>query len=120
MAILLISGPAKSGKSYLANALRNGASAQKRGVLMLDESTTGDPKHLLEKLISELTFEDCMRLAAVKGIGKEKLIEVIPWKPDPVVIAVGDREKLLDDFERAIPGFRAKMGPVFTCTTGRP
>jgi hypothetical protein len=110
--ITIIEGPAKSGKSALANSLRNrhiGRGLDEKagvfhGALLIDEDQDGEPRHLLEKLIHGM---------ALPGDGTPVNAKEIPWKADPQVVIVGKKqEKLLDEFEKLIPGFKAKVGPV--------
>ena len=103
--IFHIEGPAKSGKSTIANAIRNDLINHKRGALLLDEQTEGEPIHLLEKLIDSADpFE------AGTAASKTK------WKKDGVVIAVGKQIALIDELEKLAPGFKKQFGPVSKVT----
>lgn len=106
MSIILIKGPPKSGKSTLANALRNYQIANGRGALMVDEAGDADPKALLEKIIS----------AAQLPAGAD--VKAVPWKPNSAVILVGGQDKLLATFEKLVPGFTAYFAPIYTVSTG--
>jgi hypothetical protein len=115
--ITIIDGPKKSGKTTMANSLRNqhigagGAFTPDRskswkphGSLLIDEDQDGEPRHLLEKLLhGDALPEDGTPVPADK----------LNWKVEPTVVVVGKKqEKLLDEFEKLVPGFKAKVGPV--------
>lgn len=115
--ITIIEGPAKSGKTALANSMRDQhistggpllPDAKKgwkpNGSLLVDEDQDGDPRHLLEKLLHG---------DALPTDGSPVKAEQLNWKNDPQVIVVGKKqEKLLDTFEKLVPGFAKKVGPV--------
>lgn len=114
MAITIIKGPAKSGKTELANALRNshiGKSDPEKGVikgaLLIDDTCDGDLKPLIEKLLrgDELPDEPPANLKKLN------------WKDDPLIILVGEKQGMLKQLEEALPGFAAFFGPVRTLTT---
>lgn len=106
MSIVLITGPAGSGKSLIANAMRNNQIAHGNAALLVDEGQDGDPIPLLEKII------DGQPLTAKTPFAN------IPWKRDPMVILVGDKAEMLDVFEDLVPGFTAGMGETFTILAG--
>lgn len=107
--IILINGPAKSGKSSIAAALRNNQISNKHGALLIDENSDGDLDVLLEKIIVAKTVpEVCGR-----PIGD------IPWKPDSMVILVGAKSSMLAAFEKRLPGFEKYHGPVYRIDTSR-
>lgn len=122
MTIVIITGPSKSGKSLIANALRNSQVSNKpgeynRGVLLVDENTAlaseknpkgAEPKVLLEKLLSGANYAPLAEGQKVKDL---------PWKPDPLVIVVGKMAGILDEFEKLLPGFREHFGPVHEVAT---
>lgn len=115
--ITIIEGPKKSGKTAMANAMRNahigktepmpvGAPANWRphGSLLIDDDTEGEPRHLLEKIIFGM---------ALPADGTPIPASKVLWKVDPQVVVVGKKqEKLLDEFEKMVPGFKDKVGPV--------
>jgi len=115
--ITIIEGPAKSGKSALANSMRNTHIGQgtpfghpdnddswrPQGALLVDDDNDGEPRHLLEKLIVGM---------ALPADGTPVKAADVPWKANPQVVIVGKKEKLLDTFEKLVPGFKAKIGPV--------
>lgn len=101
--IIKIKGPAKSGKTTIANALRNSQIGQKKGCLLLDETTVGEINHLLEKIIVGAPFKEGMK--------------DIPWKDDVMVITVNDKDSMLDEIGKLVPGFIETHGPVITLTT---
>lgn len=110
--ITIIEGPQGSGKTTLANSLRNQhigkgldeKSKRFHGALLIDEDQDGEPRHLLEKLIEGM---------ALPANETPILAKAVPWKADPQVIIVGSKqEKLLDKFEKLVPGFKEKVGPV--------
>jgi hypothetical protein len=107
MPITVINGPAKSGKSRLANALRNSQITNGKGALLVDDTNDGEIKPLLEKL-----------LVGIELPRKPPAdLSTLPWKDDPLVIVVGAKAGILDDFEAALPGFKKFFGPVTTLTT---
>lgn len=108
MPITIITGPAKSGKSRLANALRNSQITNGKGALLVDDTNDGEIKPLLEKLLVgvELPKKPPADLAT------------LPWKDDPLVIVVGAKASILDEFEARLPGFKKFFGPVTTIITG--
>lgn len=114
MAIIHITGPARSGKSLFGNALRNTHIGQSRpadgvvnGALLVDDTQDGEARYLLEKLIDGEAL-------GRPGVGPAvpRAASEIPWKNDVLVIFVGDRIALLDEFEAIAPGFTAMFGPV--------
>lgn len=108
MPIILITGPSGTGKSTVANALRNNQIAFKRGALLVDETTDGHPVPLLEKILAGVPLQPGVDAAEQK------------WKPECAVILVGDMAaKALPVFEQLAPGFTALHGPVFTVTCGK-
>jgi len=100
MAILIIDGPPKSGKSLIANGLRNTAISAGKGALLIDDHADGDAIHHLEKIIKADKF--------VSGTPAEE----VNWKPDPQIILVNSGAERLKDFDAICPGFTAKFGPV--------
>lgn len=135
MGIFVIKGPAKSGKTFLANALRNTQNIQKKGpVLLLDETTDGHPLRLLEKMLASPMPLDGITIPSPDG-KKEKAkgivnledtpddamwdLEELAFKPgDPLIIVVGEKgQAILDKIEDWVPGFQEKMGPRMGVTT---
>lgn len=115
--ILFIEGPAQSGKSTMANALRNFAISNKRGALMIDDHADGAIAHHVEKIIDdgEMRPKDKLgRLTDPKGdVLKESFtVDEINWKADPIIVFVNSGAKRLDEIEALIPGFTKKLGPV--------
>jgi len=102
--IIVIKGPAKSGKSMVANALRDSQISRRKGCLLLDEQTEGDLVPLLEKIIIDVPFQQGMKN--------------IPWKADSMVVAVNDKASLIDEFEAMVPGFKEQLGPVVVLNMG--
>lgn len=120
MAIIHIEGPKKSGKSLMANAMRNthiGQSQPEEGVikgaLLVDDNQTGEPRYLLEKLM------DGDILGERPGVGEAipRKVSDIKWKADVTVIFVGDKIDLLAEFEELVPGFTKAFGPVTKLAT---
>lgn len=99
--IFLVNGPPQSGKTFLANSLRNTALMHRHGCLMVDDTQTGELDRLIEKLLDGANLPE-----------KVEDIEKLPWKPDPAVIFVGAKESMLRDIEARVPGFSKKFGPV--------
>jgi hypothetical protein len=121
MGIIHITGPKKSGKSLLANSMRNthiGKSTRATdeeagkvfGALVVDDTQEGEPRFLVEKLL------DNESLGTVPGGGEttSRKADELRWKEDPMIIFVGDKIKLLDEFEELVPGLTKKLGPVRT------
>lgn len=108
MAIFLIQGASGTGKSTIANALRNNQVAHKKGALIVDEASDAEAKPLLEKL---LVGAELPQPAPAGWQSK------LPWKDSPTVILVGAKAALLDVFEEMLPGFRQKFGPVHLVQT---
>jgi hypothetical protein len=107
MAITIIKGPPRSGKSELAAALRNSAITNGRGALLIDDTNDGEVKPLLEKLLVGVELPET----------PPKDLSELPWKDDPLVILVGDKQGMLKTLEKALPGFREFFGPIRTLTT---
>lgn len=105
MSICVIKGPAQSGKSLIARALRNNQISNKKGALLIDEDQNGELNIQLEKIIAGDNFNT-------------KTWKSLPWKPDAMIITVGDKDKVLDEFEAMMPGFKEFFGPVYTVNTG--
>jgi hypothetical protein len=109
--IVIIQGPPKSGKTQLANSLRNAQISMKKGALLIDEDTQGEIKPLVEKI-----------LIGVELPPKENIpadLKELPWKPESMVILVGERaDSALQALEDAVPGFTAFHGPVNRMNAG--
>lgn len=107
--ITVIDGPAKSGKTVLANLLRNAQITAGSGALILDNThVEHDPKALIEKLIDGDPLPE-----KVDDLSK------IKWKKNPVVLVVGkDGLTKLEEIEKRLPGFKKYMGPIQTLSTG--
>lgn len=109
MSIIRITGPAKSGKSVIASALRVYYLNQGCGVLLLDEDQKAADADLLAKIFREVVPEPLL--------GKITA-EQVKWKKDSVVIAVGKQDARLAEFEKLIPGFGKVIGTKsFTIST---
>lgn len=106
MSICIIKGTEKSGKTLIANALRNNQISNKQGALLIDEDQNGDTDILIEKIIIGEKFDS--------NRWKE-----LPWKPNSMVILVGEKESMLAEFEEMMPGFAEFFGPVYTVTTDK-
>ena len=109
MSIVIISGAAKSGKTLIANALRNNQISNKKGALLIDETNDGGLKPLLEKILIAIQLP-----AEIPADWASKL----PWKHDPMIIVVAEKQKMLLEFERMLPGFNEYFGPVYEIKTG--
>jgi hypothetical protein len=114
MAITIIKGPKGSGKTELANALRNSQITQSnpsegvyKGALLIDDDNDGETKPLIEKLLKGVELPD----EPPADLSK------LPWKDDPLIIIVGDEKGVLKRLEKALPGFTQFFGPVRTLTT---
>lgn len=107
MPIIIITGPAKTGKSLVANALRNNAIAQGNGCLLIDEDQKGETKPLIEKLLDGAELPE------------DPKVKDLPWKPSPLVVVVGKGAARLDEIEAALPGFGKLVGPVYTIATDK-
>jgi len=107
MSIVIIKGAPKTGKSLIANALRNDHIAKGCGTLLIDEQNDAGMDVLVEKLL----VGDKMPKEAPKDLSS------LPWKKTPMVIVVGDKTAVLDAIEAALPGFKALMGPVYYIET---
>lgn len=118
-----ITGKPKSGKSHMGNALRNAHIGKSTpvgdpenpagiiyGALLIDDTQDGEARYLLEKLVDGESFGP--------NPGQEPTVpkpaKDVKWKKEPMVIFVGDKIKLLDDFEKLAPGFTKMFGPVTT------
>lgn len=102
MTILLIKGPPKSGKSLLANSLRNTAISQGRGAMLIDDHADGEAHIHLEKIIKGDRF--------IPGTPASE----VNWKDGVTVILVNKGEDRLAEFEAICPGFTEMFGPVST------
>ncbi len=107
MSIVIITGGKGSGKSLVANALRNSAIRDGRGALLVDDNQDGEHIHLLEKL-------------SLQKIEPGTEADKIEWKKDPTIILVGKKAgATLDAFEKIAPGVKKKFGPVYTIDTAK-
>lgn len=128
MPIIHITGPAKSGKSLLGNGLRNQAigrstpavldesgaeiePAKIYGALLVDDSQSGEPRYLLEKLMAGGHLGADPKVAG-EGPAVPRPATAIEWKLEPLVIFVGAKIALLAEFEALAPGFTEMFGPV--------
>jgi GTPase SAR1 family protein len=114
MPITIIKGPKGSGKTQLANALRNSQITQSqpaegiyKGALLIDDDNDGETKPLIEKLLNGVELPD----EPPADLSK------LPWKDDPLIIIVGDEKPVLKRLEKALPGFADFFGPIRTLTT---
>lgn len=120
MSILHIIGAKGVGKTTTAQNFRGQAINMKRGALMVDENLKNDgaTQHLLEKIIADAPVLELKgklgRLSDAVGepIAKSIPIDMINWKPDPMIIFVNDAIERLADFEAMVPGFTERFGPV--------
>lgn len=116
--ITIIEGPKGSGKTTMANAMRNahigktepfGPDSPKNwrphGLLMIDDDQEGEPRHLIEKLLHGVSLP-----ADGTPVDAKKL----DWKAEPsvVIVGAGRATKFLEDFEKLVPGFKTKVGPI--------
>ena len=106
--IIFINGPAKSGKSSIATALRNNQISNKHGALLIDEQCDGELDPLIEKIIVGVNVPQTAPAD----------LSSIPWKPNSMVILVGPMESMLDKIEARLPGFTEFHGPVYRVDTG--
>jgi len=110
MSIAIITGPAESGKTLIANALRNNQLSFKKGALLVDETTDGEIRHLIEKILVGVPLPQII---------PADWATALPWKDDPMIILVGDQAgDTLAAFEGVLPGFSKKFGPIYTVQTG--
>lgn len=109
MSIVIITGKSKSGKSLVANALRNNQVSNKQGALLIDENNDGANNHLLEKIIVGVPLPEVI---------PANWADTIPFKPKSMIILVGDKQSKLQDFEKILPGFCEKFGPIYTLQAG--
>lgn len=108
MKIIHIKGPAKSGKTLNANTLRTQQINAGKGALIVDETTDGEPRYLLEKIVAGASLD------------REIPAKDVPWKPDSLVILVNDRIDILDEFEALVPGFNKLFGEPKTLNLSAP
>ena len=106
MAIIFIEGPARSGKSFLGNAVRNSQISKAHGGLLVDEADFGEPKILLEKILKGFALPDFPIQA-----------KDLPWKDEATIVFIGEKKSLLAEFEQIAPGITDVLGPIFTVTT---
>lgn len=117
MSITIITGPAKSGKTLIASALRNNKINQREGALLIDEHMDlQDIGPHIEKILVGATFpKDPPPSPAESWLddgpnGKP----LLPWKTNPTIIVTGDRaEDVLARLESVLPGLKKKFGPVY-------
>jgi hypothetical protein len=110
MPITHITGSPNSGKSLLANSMRNTAISNGRGALLVDDTNDGEARYLLEKIVAGAS----LGLEPGRGPATVTAARDIPWKPDPAIIIVGDKIEMLAEFEEIAPGFIEMFGPVKT------
>lgn len=110
MAIVLISGPEKSGKSTIANALRNDAIRKGKGCLLYDDHSTGELPAHFEKIV-----------AGGKNFDSKKPFSEQQWKSDPQIVLVGDvGNAFYMHCTAQFTGFKEFFGPVYRVMTGSP
>lgn len=109
MSIVLIKGASQTGKSLIANALRNHQISNQSGALLIDESNDGNLRILVEKLIIAEPLPDVV---------PSNWADTIPFKKNPMIILVGNKDSFLQDAESLLPGFIDKFGPIYTVDTG--
>lgn len=122
--IYVIEGPAKSGKTTMAVALRSFAISNGRGALVIDEGTEGATAHQVEKLIDgdpKRAGGKVTTLTTTNGdLLKESFAaDEINWKADPIVILVNAGKDRLAEIEALVPGFTKKIGPVNMVTINK-
>lgn len=130
--IFEIKGPPESGKTFIAQALRNTHNIQKKGgVLLLDEDQQGHPLRLLEKLlVGELDPKKATRDEAEEAkkvpetaplesqLGTWDIDDLLFKDGDILVIVVGDKGRAtLAEIEKRVPGFVEMVGPRVGITT---
>jgi thymidylate kinase len=99
--IIIIEGPAKSGKTTIANALRNSQIGQGKGALLIDEDQNGELRHQIEKIMDG------------KPLPNENVqASELKWKSESMVIVVNAKQSVLNDIEAMVPGFKAIHSPV--------
>ena len=115
MSIIHIVGPAQSGKSLIANSMRNthiGKSQPADGIfygaLLVDDTHEGEPRYLLEKLL----LGGSLGALAGDGPARPQSADKVKWKTETLVIFVNDKIELLENFEELAPGFTKMFGPV--------
>jgi hypothetical protein len=133
MPIVMIKGQAKSGKTTLARALRQWQISHRSGCLILDEnpqafSVSYDLTANIEKLLRGASLPPAELISDARGVmlkkerGKPETeiilrgIDALPWKPNCMVVIVGDQEGLLTRLDHRCPGFVEKFGPVWEWT----
>jgi hypothetical protein len=109
MSIVIIKGKPETGKTLIANALRNNQINNKHGALLIDELSEGDTDILLEKIIVGVNVPT----EAPKDLNE------IPWKPNAMVILIGEKSDMLDVFEERLPGFKKHFSPIYTIDTDK-
>lgn len=109
MSVVIIKGKPETGKTLIAIALRNNQISNKHGALLIDEFSEGDTDILLEKIIVGVNLP----------AEAPKDLKQIPWKPNSMVILVGEKAEMLEVFEARLPGFTKHFSPIFTIDTGK-
>jgi hypothetical protein len=120
--IIVVHGPKDKAEPHI-QALRGSQIGQGNGCLLVLKPD-GD-EHKIEHQIEKL-------LAGEKLIRGEKLLvgesnrtdtweapkdlSKLRWKKNPMVLVYGHDEKVLDQFEKVLPGFKKFVGPVSEMT----
>lgn len=120
--IIIVHGPEDKVEPHI-QALRSVQIGKGCGCLLLNKPNGDD--HAIEHQIEKL-------LAGEKLIRGEKLLvgeshrtdtweapkdlSGLRWKKDPMVLVYGNDEKILDQFEKFLPGFKKFVGPVSEMT----
>jgi hypothetical protein len=120
--IVIVRGPRDKAQPHL-EAIRSVQIGKGCGCLLLNEPDGDDHKveHQIEKLLVGEKLIKGERLLVGESHRTDtweapKDLSKLKWKKDPMVLLYGHDEKVLDQFEKLLPGFKKLLGPVSEIT----
>jgi hypothetical protein len=120
--IIIVRGP-KEKAEYHVKGIRSNQISEGKGCLVVIKPHADEHKveHQIEKLLAGQKLFPGEKLLVGESHSTltrqaPKDLEELNWKKEPVVIVYGHDEKVLEDFEDVLPGFKKFFGPVSEIT----